>query len=165
MAVSVTLAETLSIAEILTGNTVGVASNSQKTVTHSAFNLSTSLNSGTSPAVTGCAVFTQALTDGAATIDLTSMTGTNGVTVSANGTKVVAIMLKATATNTAGITVGEGASNGYELLGNAWKIVLKPSQQILLFASDEAPVVGSSAKTIDLAGTGTESLSVVVVYG
>ena len=74
-------------------------------------------------------------------------------------------MFVATSTNTGAITISDGVSNGYELLGANFVVALKPKQRFLLYCDDSAPTVGSSAKTIDLAGTGTETISVVVVYG
>lgn len=62
-------------------------------------------------------------------------------------------------------TIVEGASNGYELLGNAWSIVLQPGQQFGAYLKDAAPDIGASAKTIDISGTGSQALDVVLVIG
>ena len=61
--------------------------------------------------------------------------------------------------------MAEGTSSGYELLGNGFTFAVKPGQEALFFLNEGAPDVASAAKNIDLSGTGTESLDVIVVLG
>lgn len=164
MAVNVTYASTVTVEETLATNIPAAAAANRK-VTHTLFNTSASLTSATTVPVTQVAAFEQSLTDGAATIDLTSLTGTNGSTVAMTGLKVQILKLKAKSTNANVITASEGASNGYELAGDGWKVALAAGQEVTIYGNDAAPDVASGAKTIDLAGTGTQTLEVMIVAG
>lgn len=164
MAVALTYATNLTVVETLANNTPSAPDATRK-VTHTNFNSAASLSAATTPPVTTAAFFQQLLTAGAATIDLTALTGTNGATVNLTGLKVQAIKFKALATNANPITIGEGASNGYELLGSGWTLDLAPGQEIVIYGNDATPDVGGSAKEIDLAGTGTQGLEVSIVAG
>ncbi len=166
MASSASLAMSLTVTEEIANNTDSLSATA-RSVTHNAFNVSETLPRSASPAVpfTSTAFFKKALSSGAATIDLTSLTGTNGKTVDLTGLKVQAILLRNPSTNANPITVGEGATNGYELAGNAWSVQLKPGMSCMIYAAEQAPDVGSSAKTIDLAGTGSQALDVGIVAG
>ncbi len=85
----------------------------------------------------------------------------------ATGLKLQVLKLKAPTTNTATITATKGASNGYGLdsSGATWTIPLAPGAEAQLYIPDEAPNVSASVKNIDLAGTGTESVYVMIVAG
>lgn len=136
---------------------------SEKNVVHSAFNQGATLNAGSSPAATLCAHAVTALTAGAKTLDLTALVGTNGAVVNLNGTKVRLFRVKNLGANA--MAFGEGASNGYELLGDGWNITLQPGQMAMFYLSDNAPTVGGSAKNIDVTGTGTQTFELSVVAG
>lgn len=164
MAITVTFQSLTTVAEEIANNADSLASNA-KTVTHSAFNTAATLNAGSTPPATLNAQFVQALSNGAATIDLTTLTGTNGKVVSGSGLKVQVLKLKAKGTNANVITAAKGASNGYELAGAAWSVALMPGQEVTFFGNDATPDIAAGAKTIDLAGTGTQSLEVVVIMG
>ena len=165
MSVTLTLAQTATVAEVLTGNTVGVATSAQKTVTHNNFNVTKSLNSGTTPPVSLVAAFNAAMVESAYSIDLTALTGTNGLAVNGTGLHVVALQAIAKATNISAVTLAEGASNGYELLGGSWAIALLPGQSINLYTAGTSPTIGASAKVIDMTGTTGESVDFVIVIG
>jgi hypothetical protein len=49
--------------------------------------------------------------------------------------------------------------------GTAWTVVLDPGQWCLFYLDDNAPDVAAGAKTIDLAGTTTQELDYVLVFG
>jgi hypothetical protein len=70
-------------------------------------------------------------------------------------------------TNANKITVTKGASNGYGIAssGDSWTFVLSPGQSILVYSQDIAPDVASGARTIDVSGTGSQTLNVGVVAG
>lgn len=163
MSVTVSYASTVTTAEVLETNVVAAASNAVKTVTHTGYNSSATLNSGSTPPATKCAYFLQALSGGAATIDLTSLTGTNGATVNTNGLKVQVFKAKNMGSNV--MTFSEGASNGYELAGNGWTVAVQPGQEFLFYGYDATPDVGGSAKTIDIAGTGSQTAQISIVAG
>jgi hypothetical protein len=130
---------------------------------HTAFNTALNLTPTSTPGVTVPAYFVKALSGGTGTIDLTAVTH-NGAAVDFTGLKVKALKFK-NKTGNAVMTIGEGASNGYEALGNAWTIKLLAGQEATFYLADSAPAVGGSAKTIDLVGTGTQELEVTVIGG
>ena len=116
-------------------------------------------------AITKGMAFKKALSAGAATIDLTSLIGTLGDSESFSGLKVQGVLFYAPTSNADPITLTEGASNGYELMGDGWKATLKGGQSLLFRGFEKTPDVGGSAKTIDVSGTGTQEIYVVICAG
>jgi hypothetical protein len=88
-----------------------------------------------------------------------------GDTISSTGKKVRVIFAIPTSTNTGAITMTEGASNGYELGGDGWKLALTNSQFGFIYLEDDAPTISSSLKNIDLSGTGSESIKIGIIFG
>lgn len=164
MSVQTTFNLTVNTIETLTTN-VPAAVGGGNTLTHGGFNTALTLNATSTPPATECAYFEQALSSGAATIDLRALTGSNGRAIDLNGLKVQVFKVKAKASNANPITVTVGASNGYLLAGSAWKVILQPGQEFVFSGNAAAPAVGASAKTIDLSGTGTQSVEVAVIAG
>jgi nitrogen fixation protein FixH len=164
MSVAVTYASTVTTVETLATN-VPAASSNGKAVTHNGYNSSQSLTGTTAVPVTKCAYFSKALSSGAGTIDLTALTGTNGATVDLTGLKVQVAKFKNPAANANPITVTFGASNAYLLGGSAFKWILSPGQEITIFGNDAAPDVSSTAKNIDISGTGAQALECSIVAG
>lgn len=164
MAVNLTLESKIQVEEELATNVPAAQAASRK-VTHSLFNESALLTAATAPSVSLCAFFEQALTAGAATIDLTALPGTNGAVVNGNGLRVRAAKFKNKSSNANPITIKFGAANPYNLLGAAFQVILSPNQSILVYADDDAPVIGAGAKNIDIAGTGAQVLEVALVIG
>ncbi len=69
-------------------------------------------------------------------------------------------------TNANKITVASGASNGWRLDGaTSWTIPLAPGQSVAINCANASDTVGSSHKTIDLAGTGAQTLNVEMTAG
>jgi hypothetical protein len=99
-----------------------------------------------------------ALTAGAATIDLTAIPGVQG-NVTFSGIKVVYAIFQNPGSNT--ITVSEGASNGYPIGIH----VIHPGGYRVCYFKDGLGDVSGSDKTIDLAGTGTDTLNAIFVAG
>jgi hypothetical protein len=165
MSVTVTYESKLSSVEVLETN-VPAAAADQKSVTHTGYNTTkASQTAASTPPVTKCAYFSKALSAGAASIDLTALTGTNGAAVDFSGLKVQYFKFKNPSTNANAITVEAGASNGYLLGGTGWTFELQPGAEIGGFANDASPDVSGSTKTIDLSGTGTQALEVSLVAG
>ena len=168
MSIAVALGMQLTVTETLDSVTNPFASSTSrdKEIVHNGLNTSVTLPS-TSPAVPATQVaFGQlALSSGAGAIDLRTLTGTNGKAIDGNGLKVQAVIFRNKSTNTNPITLSEGTSNGYELLGNGFTLKLTPGQVAQFYLRDAAPDVGASAKTIDIAGTGSEVLEYLVVLG
>ncbi len=154
----------LTVTETLSTN---VPAASAPDIIHSAFNIArTNQTSSSTPPVTKIAAFEQALAAGAATIDLTSLTGTNGAAVTGEGLRVQYMLLVPKSTNTGVITISKGAANGYDGFGADFSIELPAGAGgALLINDDNGSDIAAGNKTLDLAGTLVESLQVVIVMG
>lgn len=146
----------------------GFPASQTRNITHSEFNQSQSLGASSTPAVTKIAFFDQALTAGAATIDLTALAHNAGV-VDGSGLKVQGMLFVNPAGNSA-VTITDGASNGYNLFGDASGQVTVPAHAtvdsfLLFFFPEGLQDIGGSDKTIDLAGTGTETFQIGLLLG
>ena len=87
MAVSATVKAILDVRELLASG-VPASSGGDAVVVHDGWNQELLLNGASAAPVTKVAAFQQALSSGAATIDLTALTGANGATVDGTGLKV-----------------------------------------------------------------------------
>lgn len=141
-------------------------SGSDNTITVNGLDESETYTDSTDVPVSKHAEGRKALSSGAATLDLTALPGqTADETVNGTGLKVQLMKLRNKATNANDITVSKGASNGHTLFGSSWELTLKPGQSVT-FAGDEAgPDVASNNKTVDLAGTGSQELEYLFVFG
>lgn len=140
------------------------SSSSDRALTHSSINTQATLDASTTPPVTKFIWINQALSAGAKTLDLTSLTGTNGASVTFSGLKVQVAKFK-NPTGNAAMTVKFGAANPYNLLGASWTLILLAGQEITLYLNDAAPDVAGGAKDIDIAGTGSEIIEVQLFAG
>ena len=163
MSVSVVWAETITVTEVLPNNQGSTATDAKRTVTHDAFNEGGTLTSATTPPVTVCAHFVQTLSGGAATINFAALTGTNGATVDCTGLKPQLVRVKNLGANNLVIT--EGASNGLALLGASFSVTVFPGAVHEFFLNDAASDVASGDRTIDLAGTGSQTSEWTIVAG
>lgn len=124
------------------------------------------LNAGTTPPVLNGSQYRKPLVGGAATIDLTSFPGnSNNEIINGTGMRVNVAKFKNPSTNTGAITVKFGAASPYLLGGAGWSQTLQPGEEWTFKGLAKAPVIGSGAKNIDLAGTGTEALDVTIGVG
>lgn len=127
------------------------------------------LNASSTPAVTKCFSDSINLAAGAATLDLTSLTGPAAVTVTFDGLKVQLVKFACPSTNTGPILVQKGDSNAYNLLGkdNASSETLEilPGGCMALFHDDESEDVDATHKNVKFTGTGTETIEVILVAG
>lgn len=162
MSVSLTRADTLTVAETLETN-VGSMTAANRVLTHTEFNESETLTGATTPPVTKCAHFIQALAGGAATVDLRTLTGSNGATVDGNGLKVQCLRVKNLGANTLSLTFG--AATPYNLSGADWKVTLSQNQIFTYYGNDSTPDIAAGAKHIDLAGTLVETSEWTVIMG
>lgn len=166
MAVTVAYNSQVNTKETITTNAPAVQTTSGfNFVSHTGYSTSLTLNASSTPPATKCAYFLQALTAGAATIDMTSLTGTYGAAVTGAGLRPQIVKFKATSTNTGGITITPGASNGYDIFGASSSITLTAGQEVTLYRKDGGVDIDATHKTIDLAGTGTESLECTFIFG
>lgn len=161
MAVSATYVLNVTAIETLA---VGVDFAGSKNISHDQLNSSGTLNASSTVPATKVAAFSKALSDGAATIDLTALTGTNGAAVDFTGLKVQLVKFKNPVGNAA-MTIKFGAANPYNLLGASWTMILLAGQEIALQLNDAAPDVAAGAKNIDISGTGTQTLQCLLVAG
>ncbi len=163
--VSAVVALTCTVTETVGTTPSAASTGTGATVVHDQFNYSATLTGASSPAATKVAGFDLALSGGAATIDLTALTGTNGGTINGTGLRVEVFKVKALETNSNPLTFAVGASNGYDLMGADTSVTLLPGQQVMFLGNDAAPSIGSGDKTIDFTGTLAEGAEVMVLMG
>lgn len=149
---------------------VNVPAATRPILQHNGYNASATLKSDTTPPVTKAAVFSKALVAGVGTIDLTALVGTNNLAVDGTGLKVQAIKIKNPSTNTKVLLIKPATSNGYNLFGAAFQIILNPGEHFQWVGNDSAnvPDIASGAKNLaisDNGGGGTESHQFVIVMG
>lgn len=165
MSVSVTYDSRLSVVETFTGPYVSPADPS---ILIDQLSTNETLTGTTTPPVTKSVAFQLPLVAGAATIDLTALPGkTAEETVNGTGLRVQHIKVRNKATNANPITVSKGASNGYALsaAGTTFSWPLDPGQELMKRTNDSCPDIAAGAKTIDVAGTGTQILEVAITLG
>lgn len=153
----------LSVTESLSVDAAGYLSANDNAVTFNGGNVDITLDADSTPAVDTHAVGKQALTAGAATIDLTALTGPNGVAVSLSGKKPRAVLLENT--GAAAMTVSKGSSNGYTGFGSAFSLTLPAGAKVELYFGSNGVAVSGTDKTLDLTGTGTQELKYQIVCG
>jgi hypothetical protein len=144
------------------------ASSGSRQVVHNQFNGTATLNGTSTPAVSKVVSFRQALTDGSASLDLNSLTGTHGASVDGASLKVQAVLLKAASGNSAAITFKDGDANGYKLAGvDSWLIPLSPGGYCVWWNGSDTgdDITNGSLDTITLSGTGTDSLDITICMG
>ena len=143
-------------------------------ISHSAWGTAAALSSSSTPVISKGAFFSQALTAGAATIDLTSLTGTNGIAVTMSGLKVQRFVFIngtitgntiAAGTNSA-VTIAVGAANPYDIFGSAaGTIVVGAGDGLFWTCNETLEDVDATHCEIDLAGTATDAFLVAVLAG
>ncbi|KKN27512.1 hypothetical protein LCGC14_0863960 [marine sediment metagenome] len=166
-AVKAKIAATLTVDETLA---LGLDNADDPTFTHTLGADAATLTSSTTPPVTKTYSETINLSGGGATIDLQALTGPNSTTVDFTGLKVQAIKLSCPSTNTEGITVDRGAANPYNLFGedngSAEQVEVMPGDVYLVkCGADKREDVDATHSDIQLAGTGTETIKVILVAG
>ena len=165
MSVTLSYTSNLTATEILESNVPAVSITANKEVKHTGFNKVVTLNSSSTPPTTKVAAFEQALAAGAATIDLTALTGTNGVSVDGTGLKVQAIKLVNKAANSTAMTLSKGLTNGYDAWGANFEVDVAPGAEIVMFTNDAGSDIGAANKTLDIAGSGIETAQIIIIMG
>lgn len=160
--VSAALNMGLTMVKELTGQ-ADAASSSKRKITFDQFNKTGNYTPTSSLTASDGIAQKIALSSGAKTLDLTNLPDINGGTVTGNGKKVRAVLLR-NLTGNADMTFVQGASNGYGLLGSSFSFTLKADQVMLLWLENGAPSVGGSAKTIDITGTGAQYFEIEVLF-
>ncbi len=161
MSISVVYGSQVTVTEIIGNNTISAAAG-KRTVTHDALNQAATLNSGTTPPVTDFAAFLLTLSSGTATINLRTLTGTNGAVVDGNGKKVQIVRVKNLGANS--MTFATGASNGHNLFTTDG-VIIPPGGELILRTNDNQDDIGDSHKTWDITGTLAQTADVEIVIG
>lgn len=165
MSVVVTSQFGLSVVETLETQIDGAAN---PAVTFDDFNASYYLDgagTGGTPVVTKKASFIQALTAGVATIDMTSLPATGGGTFSAAGLRLIEMLLHNPTTNAGLINFAPGAANPLPLFGTGNDIDIHLGARLHWHSNNQGVDISGTVKTIDLAGTGTDVLWCLFVFG
>lgn len=152
-----------SVVEEITTGVAGAAS-AKRQITYDNFDVGGTLLPDGSVPVSKVVATTKALTTGALTLDFTSITGANNLAQDMTGLRLQLLMI-ANPTGNGSMNFAEGASDGYEALGNGFDFTLLAGQRILFYGNEATPEVASGAKTIDVAGTGSQSFQLVAVFG
>jgi len=147
--------------ETLTSSVDGITA---PDVTHDKFNTVGTFSATTTIPVTEVFSDTVALVAAAKTLDFTALAGVNG-TIDATGLKLQFFLFRNPTGNSA-ITIKDGASNGYNLFGDASGQVTIPAGGLCqFFGADLLQDVAAADAEIDITGTGTESFDVLLVFG
>jgi hypothetical protein len=171
MADSVTLTYTLNMtgAEVL--DTTDVPSGnatSDRQLTHNALNTSGQLSSSTSPDVE-FAVTQEITISGTTTIDLTAAPKSASRTQDLTGKKLVSMIIEADANNSGNTTVAPGSANPYPLFGSGNSILVLPGETIgKTIRSGTAtnhPAVSGTVKNIDVSGTASDVVKILMYFG
>ena len=130
--------------------------------------LSRSLSALTSTSTPPCSLRAGAdlaLSGGAGSIDLTALTGVNGVAVDGTAKRVQFAKFSAPSANSAAITVAIGGTNGCDNFGPSFSVKLAPGAEALFMLNSAGTVIGGTNKILSLTGTGTDVVSFEIVMG
>ena len=164
---SVTANETFTT--VLTGESL--------TATHTAMDTISSLTSITTPPVSKMAAFTHTLTGGADSIDLATLTGTNGAMIDGTGLKVQLMKIQNPAyqgngtTPNSPVTITAGnyvKANGSFIFVASAKIVLNGGEEVTWCGINHAsvPVIAvTPCKTFVLTGTASDKINLTIIMG
>ncbi len=163
MSVAVTYAATCTVAETLPNNT-GSAPANTRLVTHTDYNETATLNSGSTPPATLVAEFLLTQSGGAGAVDLTALVGTNGAVVDGSGLKVQVVRVKNLGANI--MTIKSAASNGHTgIFAATTGHPVQPGGHIMLFSNDNGDDIGGSTKAWTIAGTSAQTSEWTIVMG
>jgi hypothetical protein len=146
------------------------AANSTKNfVTLDGFNNEHALTPSTTPDADDVWGGLVTLSGGAATIDLTALTGADSATKNFDGKKIRAIKVRAKSTSAGAFTIAKGASNGYTGFGATFSVTLPANASggawFMFYDAGGGTAVSGTVKTLDVSGTGAQVLEVIVVAG
>lgn len=131
------------------------------TVVFDNFDVTGRLNASSTPPATKVICKTITLSGGAYTLDLTTETGTNGVAIGGTGLRVQFIRVTNNGDNA--MTFSEGASNGLAIACGTF--IVPAGGTTMMFLNDASPDIASGDRTIDVAGTGTQTFKLTIVLG
>lgn len=99
------------------------------------------------------------------TIDLTAFTDVEGLTKDATGKKVQELRIQATSTNTAAVTVEDGATNAYSLFGSANDINIPAGGLLHMRFNDKLADVSASVKNIKVTLSHGDTVTIEMAIG
>jgi len=107
------------------------------------------------------------LSSGTSTLDLTGLSIATLDNVDMTGLKVQLFKVKAASTNSAVLTVADGATNGYSIFGDtSGQVSLDAGTEILVYVPDKLADVSSTVKTIDFTSSDVDAIyDVIIVAG
>lgn len=106
------------------------------------------------------------LAGGAKTIDLTALDDGNLPDIDFTTFKVQLVKIRALASNTQGIKIKKGATNGYGIFGaNTPEITLEKGDIAMYLFNDSLADVSATEKTIDLTGNAAEGVEMILIAG
>jgi len=144
----------------------GAAEDSNKTITHSNWNFSDTLNANSDPEADVLVVQEVTIGGSPTDIDLTAAPLGVGRTADLTGKKLVGGLLKTKSTNAGAVTVGVSGANDYELWGASKDLVIAKGRTIALAdAEEQYAAVGASDKIIRISGTNGDTLYLLMVFG
>lgn len=164
MAVQLIYTNTTTVNETVDTNTPA-ATSGNSVIKHDQYNTQKTLTASTSPPVTLTVVIEQALTAGAATIDLENLVGSNDGAISLTGLRVQCLKFRNKSANAADMTLDIGAANGYDGFGAAFSVTLAPGGEVTLYTNDRGSDISATKSDLDLSGTGVEIAELVIVAG
>lgn len=126
----------------------------EATITRNQFNTRKDLTPTSTPAVSKYVGGTLTFS-GSSTMNLASVSGGLFAAENLTGLKVRVFKIKASPNNVNDVTVQDGASNGYGLMGSSFSVTLRPGQEIAFYGDEDTPTVASGARTIDFSASGT----------
>lgn len=122
------------------------------------------LGAGTTPAVSQVYGKALAQTLGAATIDLTALVRGNLPNADWTGLKVQ-LMVFQNPTGNGAITIVQGATNPFLLFGTGGSVIVEPGGFYMAFSPEVHPDISASVRDIDISGTASEILNVILLAG
>lgn len=152
----------MTVVEVPTTSSLLASRNS--TVTHEGKKDNT-LTATTTPDVEETAFNETALVAGALTLDLTSLSHQLGGTKTAAGKKLRGVYFENKSTNAGNMRIKTGAAAGHLPVGSQWDFNLAPGDTACFYYTAAADVTNASNDTIDIAGTGTDTLKWGFVWG
>jgi hypothetical protein len=162
MSIAVSYAATVTVVETLPNNT-GSAAAANRVVTHAEYNEVASLGAASTPPATLVSEFLLTLSVGAATIDLRTLTGTNGAVVDGNGLKVQIVRIKNLGANN--MTFKGGAANPHNMFTVTTGQVVFPGAHIMIYSNDNGDDIDATHKEWDVSGTASQTAEVTIIMG
>jgi hypothetical protein len=156
--------------EKLSKATLDGADNSVSNNLSSSFNL----NANTTPNATIVVSGSLSMTGSAVSLDLTSLTDSEGnaVNLSTGSKKVFVLKVKQGAATNGALTVAKGASSGYTGFGSSFSVILPAGNatdvavpELVLWLGTNSIAVSASVKTIDFTGTNGNTIYYEIIAG